>query len=117
MANRNFNRLQALEKEVKSLYAQIDFAPSGAPTLNAARSLGVVSAIGDLVGNIEITLQDKYMRLMNVSIVELGPATLTAPISVVSEDVANTKKLTLSNADAITSTTLLVRIDVKNSSV
>lgn len=117
MANRNFNRFQALEKEVKSLYAEITFAAGGAPALVAAHSLGIASVALDS-GNIKITLQDKYMRLMNVSVTEVGASLdLTKPVGVISEDVANAKTLTLSNADALASTKLLVRIDVKNSSV
>lgn len=117
MANRNFNRFQALEKEVKSLYAEINLAVSGVPSLVAAHSLGIASVIGDNSGNIQITLQDKYMRLMHVSVVEVGAPSITSPISVVSEDVAGAKTVTLSNADGLTSTKILVRIDVKNSSV
>lgn len=116
MANRNFNRFQALEKEIKSLYAEITLDSLGAPALVANHSLGVASVALN-AGNIKITLQDKYMRLMNVSAIEVGAASLTVPLSIVSEDVANAKTIVLSNADAIASTKLLVRIDVKNSSV
>lgn len=116
MANRNFNRFQALEKEVKSLYAEIDLSSLGAPTLVAAHSLGVASVALDS-GNIKLTLQDKYMRLMSVSVTEVGAPSITSPVSVVAEDVAGAKTITLSNADALASTKILVRIDVKNSSV
>lgn len=115
MANRNFNRFQALDKEVKALYADIVVDGLGAPSLVAANSLGI-SSVALSSGNIKITLDDKYMRLMSVSAIEVGASSLTAPISVVAEDVATNKSVTLSNADAITSTRLLVRIDLKNSS-
>lgn len=114
MANRNFNRFQALEKEVKSLYAEISFDSLGAPSL--VRALGVESVALDS-GDIKLTLQDKYNRLMNVSVIEVGAASLTVPVSIVSEDVDVAKTIVLSNADALASTKLLVRIDVKNSSV
>lgn len=114
MANRNFNRFQALEKEVKSLYAEISLDGAGAPTL--VKGLGIASVALDS-GDIKLTLQDKYNRLMHVSVVEVGSPTLTAPVSVVSEDVDGAKTIVLSNADALASTKLLVRIDVKNSSV
>lgn len=116
MANRNFNRFQALEKEVKSLYAEIDIAADG--TASLTRGLGVESAALDGSDNIQITLQDKYNRLMHVSVVEVSATPLLAsPVGVVSEDVAGAKTIVLSNADTLSSTKLLVRIDVKNSSV
>jgi hypothetical protein len=116
MANRNFNRFQALEKEVKALYAEIDVAADGSASL--VQGLGVASAELDGSGNFKITLQDKYNRLLHVSVVEVNASPLLAsPVGVVSEDVAGAKTIVLSNADTLSSTTLLVRIDVKNSSV
>lgn len=116
MANRNFNRFQALEKEVKSLYAEIAVAADGSASL--VRGLGVESAVLDGSGNFKITLQDKYNRLMHVSVIEQAAAPLlTSPVGIVSEDVDNAKTIVLSNADTLSSTKLLVRIDVKNSSV
>ena len=88
----------------------------GVPSLVAAHSIGIQS-VALISGDIKITLQDKYMRLMSVCVTEVGGSSLTAPVSVTAEDVATNKSVTLSNADAIASTTILVRIDVKNSSV
>ena len=114
MANRNFNRFQALEKEIKSLYAEISLDGAGAPTL--VRGLGVDSVVLN-GGAVQINLQDKYMRLMNVSVIEVGGPSLTSPVSILEADVAEGKYIILSNADALASTSLLVRIDLKNSSV
>lgn len=113
MANRNFNRFQALEKEVKALYAEISFDGAGAPSI--VKALGVASV--ELDGSdIKLTLQDKYVRMLHVSVIEksASPA-LTAPVAVVAEDVAGDKSITLSNADALSSTSILVRIDLQNS--
>jgi hypothetical protein len=114
MANRNFNRFQALEKEIKALYAEISFSALGAPTL--VSGLGVAAVALDS-GNIKITLQDKYMKLMHVSATVKGPTPSPVAIGVVSEDVDNAKTVVLSNTDELASCSLLVRIDVKNSSV
>ena len=113
MANRNFSRFQALEKEVKALYAEISFSAGGAPSI--VKALGVESVALDS-GKIKITLQDKYVRLLHVSVVEKSASpSLTAPVAVVAEDVASAKSITLSNADALASTSILVRIDLQNS--
>jgi len=60
MANRNFNRKQALEKEVKDIYFKVSFGATGAPTLSASDSLGVASIERDAQGTYTVTLDDKY---------------------------------------------------------
>lgn len=114
MANRNFNRFQALEKEVKALYAEIAFDNSGEPTLVGGLGIESVALNGT---DIEIVLQDKYNALLHVSAVEKSEAPqLTKPIAVLSADVQTFKQITLSNSDELAETSLLVRIDVKNTS-
>lgn len=61
MANRNFNRRQALEKEVKDLYAKVTIGVSGAPTLTVG--YGIASITRTSAGLYRITLQDRYSSL------------------------------------------------------
>ena len=62
MANRNFNDMQALEKEVKKLYAEIAIGASGAPTLTAG--LGISSVSRNAAGDYTLTLADNYDKLL-----------------------------------------------------
>lgn len=122
MANRNFNRFQALEKEVKALYADVAIGATGAPTLT--EGLGVASVVRDSAGVYIITLQDKYNRLMQVSAVQLAAAAEELTIQLEAEAVATSKTVTIRCIDAAAAETdpsngsrLLIRIDVKNSTV
>jgi len=56
MANRNFNRLQALDKEIKIIHGQFDVGSSGAPTLSVAKSVGVKSIARNSAGDYTLVL-------------------------------------------------------------
>ena len=66
MANRSFNRLQALDKEIKIIHGQFDVGSSGAPTLSVAKSVGVKSIARNSAGDYTLVLgvsggdTDKY---------------------------------------------------------
>ena len=71
MANRNFNRVQALDKEIKLLYGQaLVTDTSGAVTLNESLSAGIKSFVYVGQGVYDITLgvpggaSDKYGALL-----------------------------------------------------
>jgi hypothetical protein len=66
MANRNYNRVQALEKESKHLYASVSIGASGAPTL--VRKQGIASISRVSAGLYTVTLSDKYNKLMALNI-------------------------------------------------
>ena len=72
MANRNFNRLQALDKEVKFLFLTATIGSGGDPTLNESKSVGIKSIDDTAVGEYDITLgtpggaTDKYASLLFV---------------------------------------------------
>lgn len=127
MANRNFNRFQALEKEAKSLYVQVAIGASGAPTLNAANSLGVASVVRNSVGRYTITLQDKFNRLLQITEsrqLASGPASAVGGMVVRSQSVDSAKTIVVEFLDATgaavelaNGTTLRLQIDLKNSSV
>ena len=70
MANRNFNRVQALDKEVKFLFLTATIGSGGDPTLNESKSVGIKSISDTAVGEYDITLgvpggaADKYPALL-----------------------------------------------------
>ena len=122
MANRNFNRFQALEKEVKALYADVAIGASGAPTLT--EGLGVASIVRDSQGLYTVTLQDKYNRLMNATVSILSATAQDLHAQLQSEDVDNAKTIVFRTQDAAAAvqdptsgSRLLIQINLKNSSV
>jgi hypothetical protein len=70
MANRNFNRLQAIDKEVKFLFLTAAIGSGGDPTLNESKSVGIKSISDTAPGEYDITLgvpggdTDKYASLL-----------------------------------------------------
>jgi hypothetical protein len=72
MANRNFNRVQALDKEVKFLFLTATIGSGGDPTLDVNKSVGIKSISDTAVGEYDITLgvpggdSDKYPSLLFV---------------------------------------------------
>ena len=70
MANRNFNRVQALDKEVKFLFLTATIGSGGDPTLNESKSVGIKSISDTATGEYDITLgvpggaTDKYPSLL-----------------------------------------------------
>ena len=56
MANRSFQRLQALDKEIKIIHGQFAVGASGAPTLSASKSVGVKSVTRNSAGDYSIVL-------------------------------------------------------------
>ena len=56
MANRSFQRLQALDKEIKIIHGQFAVGGSGAPTLSASKSVGVKSVTRNSAGDYSLVL-------------------------------------------------------------
>ena len=56
MANRSFQRLQALDKEIKIIHGQFAVGGSGAPTLSASKSVGVKSIARNSAGDYTLVL-------------------------------------------------------------
>lgn len=121
MASRSFNRAQNLEKEVKSLFAEIAVGATGAPTLTAG--LGVASIARKGAGNYALTLDDKYVRLMHCSIIHLDADEQDLEFQLEAEDVDGAKTVEFFCLTGATATEvadgskLYVRIDLKNSQV
>lgn len=67
MANRNFNRVQALDKEIKHIYGEWTVAEgSPAQVVNASRSAGIASVTLNSAGNYTIVLDDAYPALYSI---------------------------------------------------
>ena len=121
MANRDFNRKQALEKEVKELYALLTFGASGAVTLTSG--IGIASAAKSATGDYLITLQDRYVSLKFVEGTLIKSTGEDIRIQVKAEDVDGAKTisiLTLTGASATNPSSgaqLLLKIEVKNTTV
>lgn len=123
MASRNFNRKQALEKEVKEIYAKITIGASGAPTLVAARSQGVASISRTSAGLYVLTLQDKYVHFMHADFQVATPSAEDLMVNLVSEDVDGAKTVTFRctaagvAADPASGDTVYVSLQLKNSTI
>lgn len=119
MAARNFNRLQALEKEVKSLYLQVAIGASGAPTLT--KGLGSASIARNSAGNYTVTLQDKYVRLMGCQVMQLNSSAEDITVQLLAESVSSAKtvqfvcKTDATATDPSSGSKLFIRLDLKNS--
>lgn len=121
MANRNFNRKQALEREIKELYLDVAIGASGAPTLT--RGTGVASISRSSAGTYLITLQDAYMRLMSAQTTQVVSAVESLAFQVSAEDVAGAKTIIIHShtagvaTDPSSGSRLLIQLNLKNSSV
>lgn len=121
MANRNFNRFQALEKEVKSLYADVAIGASGAPTLT--KGLGITSIERTGTGRYRLTLDDKYTRLMWADAIHLASTTEDLDWHLTAEDVDGAKTVEFvahtagTDADPADGDRVLFHMELKNSSV
>jgi hypothetical protein len=135
MANKTFNKVQAYEREVKHLYAEIAIGASGAPTLT--RGYGVTSVSRTSAGLYRITLDSKYNRLMNAHVTQKVSAVENLTFQVKAEAIAASKTidvhcvkqvlavdfgaetatLTPTATDPSNGSTLFVKLELKNSSV
>lgn len=80
MANKNFSRVQAYEKEVKLLYATIDITTSGA----VLSSKGLASAVKEsTAGQYTIVLPSSYYKFLSLSPATMHPtASLVAAVDI-----------------------------------
>lgn len=123
MANRRFQRLQSLTREAKVLHAKVDIGASGAPTLDANASVGVASVTRDSAGVYIVTLDDKYNSLLHFSVMQVAATAEDLTFQVESEDVDGAKTIQFQckaadvETDPSDGSSLLMKIEVKNSSV
>jgi hypothetical protein len=126
MANRNFNRFQALEKEIKTLYAEISIGATGAPTLTKGAGIASISRTSE--GLYVLTLSDVYYRLMSFFVI-CQAATAAVPLHFQMTAHSESSKTITFQAytddgdqtgtaqDPASGDILFIKIDVKNSSV
>lgn len=123
MANRTFNDAQALEKEVKTLFAKITIGASGAPTLTNPGSLGIASVARTSAGLYKITLSDAYPTLLSVKGIVLSATAEDNTFQVKAEDVNGVKTIDLFTltggvaTDPASGDVLLLEIALKNTTV
>lgn len=122
MANRNFNRRQALEKEIKDIYLKVAIGSSGAPTVANGNGIGIASIVRNSAGNYSITLEDAYVSLKSFSAIHLASSAQDLTYQIISETVATTKIINFvcltagTPTDIASGSTLLVNIELKNTS-
>ena len=121
MANRNYNRLQALEKEIKDLHVSVNIGAAGAPTL--VRRLGIESIARNSAGLYTITLQDKYNDLVSVDISQQVAAAEDLKFQLAASDVQSAKTIQFrciaidTETDPSSGSVLRIKLSLKNSSV
>jgi hypothetical protein len=132
MANRQFQQFQGtLEKGVVTLYAVITTTTSGAIGSTSAVGLSVAKVASE-AGRYRITLEDKYTRLLNVSVIVSGAAdaayTAAAGVNPIIRNVAVSSATPIldvqlcrtdtgADAEVIDGSVIYVQIVLKNSSV
>lgn len=93
--NRNYTQFQlSLEKRTVNLFLKAAIGATGAPTISANLSKGIASIARTGVGAYDITLQDQYVDLHNVSfslILAAGAPTPTGGCVIRTNSVASTK--------------------------
>jgi len=110
MANRSFNRLQALEKEVKHLHLKV--VTDGSGDVVSFDGLGVAS-VSHAADVYTITLQDKYVSFKHVSCI----SGVAANFQLNSEDVNGDKTVVVEASVTQASTDLYVHLVLKNTTV
>jgi hypothetical protein len=116
MANAMFWTTQSRQRELKMVHAKIAIGASGAPTLNAAASLGVASVTRTSAGLYQLTLSNKYNSLVAVEAVLLNSSiSQHTKIQLKAEDVASAKTVDFwTLAPTNSSTTTLIATDPTN---
>ena len=130
MANRDFKDVQSSEREVKIVYGRATIGATGAPTLDAASSIGVRSitrtAAGDytiILGSSTPAATDKYSKLLwaDATIVETDDTDLHVNLAADTVSTDGTFKSICATAatptDPPSGAVLLFKAELKNTSV
>jgi hypothetical protein len=129
MANRFWKRDRAgLEQGVVDLYASVAIGATGAPTLSAANSKGVASIARNSAGKYTLTLQDQYNRILAlqtaIKLASGAPSATSSVQAVLRSDSVSSKSVVIEFVDStgaavevVSGATLLVHLQLKNSSV
>jgi hypothetical protein len=120
MASRDFNAKQALEREVKTIFAQVVYN-SGVPSLVSNQNYGVASVVDRGTGDLSLILDDAYSSLKFAKVTLKAAAAEDIRVQIKSEDVAIAKEvrfLTLTGAtptDLADGSILIFTLELKNS--
>ena len=130
MANRDFKDVQSSEREVKIVYGRATIGATGAPTLDAASSIGVRSSTRTAAGDYTIILgsstpaaTDKYSKLLwaDATIVETDDTDLHVNLAADTVSTDGTFKIICATAatptDPPNGAVLLFKAELKNTSV
>lgn len=125
MANRSFNDVQALDREIKYLFLKAAIGGSGAPTINTTDSVGIASIARNGAGDYTVTLSDQYVdtvRDFGAWLTDTTARDFTFQIHTDSVGTSNKTLRFLCNTAATPTelpngATLNVKIGMKNSSV
>lgn len=121
MASRNWKRKQALETEVKEIFAKVTIGASGAPTLTTG--IGVSSISRTSAGLYVLTLQDYYYNLKSFSGSVVSSSAEDLKFQVKTDGISSSSKtvtfftLAVGTAtDPANGDVLLLKLELKNSS-
>lgn len=101
MADRNFNPMQALEKEIKVITGRFNLHTDASVLSSAGIGFSVAKTA---TGTYTITLQDKYPTLLGASLVKLEAAAGALMPALISEDVDVAKTVVVKTAPTATGT-------------
>lgn len=110
MANRNFNRHQSLEKEIKSLHLKI--TTDGSSDVSSIEGLGF-SSVSHAANVYTVNLDDKYSQFFGMSVI----SGVSADFKLNSESVNSSKQIVFEASVAQASTDIYLVVHLKNSSV
>ncbi len=110
MANRQFHRMQALQKEVKKL--QVKVSTDGSADVVSSVGTGIAS-VAHAANAYTVTLEDKYNDIIGVSVI----GGVSASWHVDSADVKVAKTVVVESSAAQASTEIYIELTLKNTSV
>lgn len=110
MANRSFNRIQHLEKEVKVLNLKI--VTDGSADVSSISGEGFSSA-SHAANVYTINLQDKFPSLLGINVI----SKTACNFKLNSEDVSSAKQVIIQASASNTSSVIYVTLFLKNSNV
>jgi hypothetical protein len=123
MANRDFNRRQSLEREVKDLYVKVAIGAAGAPSLVSGASYGAASVSRNSAGDYTLVLQDRYVALKHMEATLQSSTAEDIMVQLKSEAINSAAKsisfFTLAGAtptDPSNGAQLLIKLELKNTS-
>lgn len=117
----SYRRKQALETEIKTLFAKITIGGTGAPTLTTG--YGITSISRTSAGLYVLTLDDTYASLKFFDVIHIHSSVEDLKFQISAETVATNKTITFftlaigTATDPASGDVLLVKIDVKRSSL